>query len=215
MIKINNITKSYKDRLVLSIEALQIPEKQIFGIVGGNGCGKSTLLKIMSDLIRADKGQVIRNCNLDEMVYLFQKPHLFNTSVYKNIEKPLKYRNIQKSIRALKVQKMLDLFDLNHIKNQNARKLSGGEAQKVNLARALVFEPKVILLDEPTANIDQKSTRFIEDVLLGLDISIILVTHNLTQAKRLCKEIAILDEGRLVLVAPSEEAVNHPLLQYI
>jgi len=215
MIKLENVKKAYKDRVVLDVEYLHIPKGKIFGIIGGNGSGKSTLLKIISELEEKDEGVIHSEVKLNELVYLFQKPHLFNTSVYNNIAYPLKFRKIQKSMIHKKVEEMLVLFGLEHLSQQNALKLSGGEAQKVNLARALVFGPKLILLDEPTANIDTKSTMQIEKILKDLKISMVLVTHNMNQARRLCDEVAIMSEGKIIEVNQTEKALEHKSLQYI
>lgn len=215
MIKIDNIKKTYGQRCVLDVASLHIPKGEIFGIIGGNGSGKSTLLKIIADLIDRDGGTVERQVKLKEMVYLFQKPHLFNTTVYHNIAYPLKFRKYDKTAIDKAVMKMADLFDIHHILHQNATKLSGGEAQKVNLARALVFEPKLILLDEPTANIDAKSTMQIEAVLKKLDIAMVLVTHNLLQAERLCEHVAILQDGRISMIGDAKTCLKHESLVYI
>lgn len=215
MIKMIDLKKSYKNRMVVDIKSLHIPENQIFGIIGGNGSGKTTLLKMIAELEQSDSGMIDKNMQLHELVYLFQKPHLFNTSVYNNIAYPLKFRKVSKDVINIKVKAMIDLFGLENIMHQNALKLSGGEAQKVNLARALVFGPKLILLDEPTANIDTKSTMQIESILKSLDISIILVTHNLNQASRMCEKVAIMCEGEILEVSHTEEALKHKSLQYI
>lgn len=215
MIKINNLVKSYDHRRVVDIKDLTIPEKMIFGIVGGNGSGKSTLLKMMSKLVTIDLGTIETGIDVKEMVYLFQQPHLFNTSVYNNIAAPLKFRRYDKTTIDQKVQEMIDLFDLGHIIDQNAKKLSGGEAQKVNLARALVFGPKWLLLDEPTANIDPKSTMQIEEILRKQDLSMVLVTHNLSQAERLCDRVAVMSEGKILQVDQPAIALKNQNLLYI
>lgn len=215
MIKIAQLKKSYENRTVVDIDALHIPEHQIFGIIGGNGSGKTTLLKMIAELETKDDGRIDNQIKLDELVYLFQKPHLFNTSVYNNIAYPLKFRKVSKDKIESKVMAMVELFGLEHIMHQNALKLSGGEAQKVNLARALVFNPKLILLDEPTANIDAKSTKQIETILKSLGISIVLVTHNLNQASRMCDQVAIMSEGKILEVSDTEKALKHKSLQYI
>jgi len=215
MIKIENLKKEYHDRTVVDVDQLTIPNNMIFGIVGGNGSGKSTLLKMIAELIPKTTGQIEINVEPNELVYLFQKPHMFNTSVYNNIAYPLKFRKIDKDTIDEKVNQMIELFDLEHIKDQNALKLSGGESQKVNLARALVFKPKWILLDEPTANIDAKSTMQIEKILKSLEMNMILVTHNLLQAQRLCEEVAVMSEGKVLEVSTPEIALKNKQLLYI
>lgn len=215
MIKINNLKKIYNQRTVVDIKNLHIPDKMIFGIVGGNGSGKSTLLKMLNGLVSPDQGQISIPIDRRQMVYLFQTPHLFNTSVYKNIASPLKFRKLPEDEIKKSVDYMIELFGLNHIRDANAKNLSGGELQKVNLARALVFKPDWIFLDEPTANIDPKSTMQIEAILSKLDMNIVLVTHNLLQAKRLCKQVAVMDEGKVVEMGSPEQALKNELLTYI
>ena len=215
MIKINNLIKEYKGKRVVDIQALDIPEGMVFGIVGGNGSGKSTLLKMIAELEEKTSGDIDKDISLSEMVYLFQKPHLFNTSVRKNIAYPLEFRKWDKKNIELRVDEMIEKFDLGHISHQNAMKLSGGEAQKVNLARALVFNPKWIFLDEPTANIDPKSTRQIESILKFLDINMILVTHNLNQASRLCDHVILMSEGKIIDSGQPEDVLNNKALLYV
>jgi len=215
MIKINNLIKEYKGKRVVDIQALDIPEGMVFGIVGGNGSGKSTLLKMIAELEEKTYGVINKDISLSEMVYLFQKPHLFNTSVRKNIAYPLEFRKWDKRNIELRVDEMIEKFDLGHLSHQNAMKLSGGEAQKVNLARALVFNPKWIFLDEPTANIDPKSTRQIESILKSLDINMILVTHNLNQASRLCDHVILMSEGKIIDAGQPEDVLNNKALLYV
>ena len=215
MIKINNLKKEYKNKTVVDVDELTIPSNMIFGIVGGNGSGKSTLLKMIAELVPQTSGTINKDVTLEEMVYLFQKPHLFNTSVYHNIAYPLKFRKMDKDIIDKKVNQMIELFDLKHIKDQNALSLSGGESQKVNLARALVFNPKWIFLDEPTANIDPKSTMQIERILQSIDMNMVIVTHSLNQAKRLCDQVAVMAEGKILEVNTPEMALKNEELVYV
>jgi len=215
MIKIDKLIKDYDDKRVVNIDKLEIPDKMIFGIVGGNGSGKSTLLKMIAQLEDKTLGHIETGVDLDQMVYLFQKPHLFNTTVRKNIGSPLKFRKWDKDQIDKRVDELMKLFDIEHLGHMNALKLSGGEAQKVNLARALSFEPKWIFLDEPTANIDPKSTRQIEEILTSLDINMVLVTHNLNQATRMCSQVAVMFEGKVVEISAPEKALKHESLQYV
>ena len=218
MIKIKKIKKYYGNKLVLNIAELNIRKNQIFGIVGGNGSGKTTLLKILSDLESSDSGEFEIFVKSNEHVYLFQKPLLFNTSVYNNIAYPLKFRKVDKLEIHKRVENILKEFGIYDLKDQNALKLSGGESQKVNLARALIFNPKLIFLDEPTANTDPASTKKIEEILLKAlenNMSIVLVTHNIAQAKRLCKTVCVMNEGRVIKIGKSKEILDSEELQYI
>lgn len=215
MIKIRHLKKQYDTRMVVDIEQLEIGHHRVMGIVGGNGSGKSTLLKMMASLETPTSGEIKCDISLSEMVYLFQKPHLFNTTVRHNIAYPLKFRKVPKAIIEKKVNDMVKIMGLSSIEHQNALKLSGGESQKVSLARALIFDPKWVLLDEPTANIDPKSTRQIENILSSLKMNMVLVTHNLGQAERLCDEVAVMSEGKIIEIDVPKIALKNELLTYV
>lgn len=208
-IELENIQKFYGEKKVLDIDSLVIPEGKITGITGANGSGKSTMLNIISNMdsdyegIVRFNGEVLDNNIRNEMTLVFQKPYLFRRRVYDNICYPLKLRNIDKDKQkelALKVIKDLEIEDL---MDKKGNKLSGGETQKVALARAMVFNPKLLLLDEPTSNIDPQSTKIIEREIKNFnkntDATIVIITHNMEQSKRLCDEIVSLNEGKVVV----------------
>ena len=190
---IDKLTKKYGNRTVLDIESLRIEKGRITGVTGPNGCGKSTLINIVSGLdgefggtVRYDDQYLGRKV-IENMTYVFQKPYLFKRSVYENICYPLKLRNIkdyEKEKLVLDIIKRLEIEDLT---DKRADLLSGGESQKVALARALVFEPGLLLLDEPTSNIDPESIKVMEREILNFyrqtKATIVIVTHNLEQGK--------------------------------
>ena len=205
---IDKLTKKYGNRTVLDIESLRIEKGRITGVTGPNGCGKSTLINIVSGLdgefggtVRYDDQYLGRKV-IENMTYVFQKPYLFKRSVYENICYPLKLRNIkdyEKEKLVLDIIKRLEIEDLT---DKRADLLSGGESQKVALARALVFEPGLLLLDEPTSNIDPGSIKVMEREILNFyrqtKATIVIVTHNLEQSKRLCHNILNLEQGKVV-----------------
>lgn len=207
-LNINKLIRKYGDKTVIDIENLVIPKGQITGITGPNGCGKSTLMNIVSGLddefggtVRYDDQHLGRKV-IKNMTYVFQKPYLFKRSVYENICYPLKLRNIKPSEKkkiALDIIKRLEIGDLTE---KRADLLSGGESQKVALARALVFKPNLLLLDEPTSNIDPESIKVMEREILNFNTetkaTIVVVTHNLDQSKRLCHNIVNLEQGKVV-----------------
>lgn len=129
---------------------------------------------------------------------VFQKPRILNTLVCKNLEYPLKIRNIKKEDINTKVDNVLDLLEIKELKNKNANKLSGGEMQKVALARALVFKPKVLMLDEATSNIDIESKQAIERIIVNYNKcennTVILISHDKEQIKSLCDNVIVLDK---------------------
>ncbi|MGL4606981.1 MAG: ABC transporter ATP-binding protein [Eubacteriaceae bacterium] len=209
-IKTENLTKIYGKKIVLNLnhpnEFLSFPAGKIHGILGPNGSGKSTLMKIMAGLIPSTTGKVTYNDQLitkeisKNLTYSTHQPVLFSRSVFDNIAYPLSIRKHSKEKIGQIVSNLLEEFELQEVQLQNAKKLSGGESQKTALARALSFSPKVIFLDEPTANIDPRSIRLMESALLKRNqenaLTIMLITHNLSQAFRLCDTITFLDSGR-------------------
>jgi len=216
----NNLTKKYESLTALTSVSLSIETNKIFVLVGANGSGKTTLLRLLAGLEQPDNGSIILNNipkNTDELqqiaTLVFQKTTMFNRSVYSNLELGLKIRGIKKEIIQRKVIKALEIVGLDGFENRNAKKLSVGEQQRVALARAFLLEPKILLLDEPTSNLDVKSVKIIEKVILEQKKSnnfILLSTHNLRQAKRLADEIAHIHEGKVVNQATAEDFFAKP-----
>ena len=204
---ISDIRKFYSNKLVLNIDKLRFPKGKITGIIGPNGSGKTTLLNIIGGLDREYTGQVIYDGKaLTQGIYrnmtlVTQKPYLFRRKVYENIEYPLKIRKVNKQERIKKVQDIIKRFEIEELQDKKAHLLSGGESQKVSLARALVFEPKLLLLDEPTSNIDPESIKIMEREILGFNEetkgTVLIVTHNIEQSKRLCDDVIYLEEGKV------------------
>lgn len=227
-IETSNITKTYQQKTVLDLEGtyrnLLFESGKIHGIIGPNGSGKTTLMKIMAGLIPPTTGKVLYNSQplgpdiFSEMTYSTHTPTLFSRSVYENIAYPLKIRKRKKNEIDHTVSQLLEEFEIDAIKNQSARHLSGGEAQKTALARALSFSPKVLFLDEPTANIDPKSIRIIETALKKRNIeeglTIIIITHNLSQAFRICRHLTFLDQGSCLFSDTPEKIMTstHPTI---
>lgn len=217
---VKDLLKKYGKRTVLNIEKLELDFGKIYGIIGPNGAGKSTLLRIIGNLENSTQGKVIYNGTnfnkevMREMTYISQKPYLFRTSVFNNIAYPLKVRKYDKKLIELKVENMMLEFGIKHLENQLATSLSGGESQKVALARALVFNPRLLLLDEPTANIDPSSIEVIEKLIQKTnrkkDTTILIVTHNVAQARRLCDELVFVKNGRIVEKGKTDSIIFTP-----
>ncbi|MDF2614385.1 MAG: pstB1 [Clostridia bacterium] len=197
-VRIQKLLKKYNQKTILDILDMHFKEGTIIGLLGDNGAGKSTLLKIISGIEKDYEGQILYNgyplkdCHKQRIGMVSQKPYLFKRSVFENIEYPLKIRKIEKKKRKEIVDGYLREMNLEAIKGQRADTLSGGEAQKVALARALAAAPKLLLLDETTANIHEEAACAIETQLKSyheqMGCTIIFVTHNLTQAERFCDE---------------------------
>lgn len=207
-LQITNLQKHYEDRYVLNIDNQTIEKGSLTGIVGPNGAGKSTLIKIIAGLIEASNGFVNYNGEKlttkvqQDMTLVFQKPYLLRTTVFNNIAYPLSIRGIKKQEILKRVNDVMKSLGIQNLKNQKAWTLSGGETQKVALARAIVIRPSLLLLDEPTANIDPGSVLIMEENIKRFheesNSTIIMITHNLHQSKRLCTDVAFMNYGEII-----------------
>lgn len=219
-ISLNRIIKIYNEKEVLNIDYLNLEKGKIHGIIGPNGAGKSTMLKIIGDIENSYKGKVLyeghhRSREIQKkMTCLNQRPYLFHTSVYNNIAYPLKIRKVKQEIIKERVNKIIEEFKLGDIRDTLATNLSGGESQKVALARAVIFNPKLLLLDEPTANIDPNTLEIIERTIIKrnkeMGTTIIVVTHNISQADRICHDIIFMSQGRVIERGNPKEIIRSP-----
>ena len=221
-LKIENLTKEYNGKKILDIENLVIEQGTITAIIGANGAGKTTLLNIIGKLDSQTLGKVtylnenhISSNPKGEMTLVFQNPYLISTTVEKNIGYPLKLRGWSSFDIEERINQLTRELGLEKLRKRKAWKLSGGEIQKVALARALSFRPGLLLLDEPTANIDPTTTGEIERMLAKINeeegTSIILVTHNLPQARRVCNKLIFLNKGELVEEGNCGEILKNPV----
>lgn len=209
----------YGTKRALNVDEFTVKKGCLFGLIGFNGSGKSTLLRVVSGIEAPACGHVLydgeRFCEKVRrgMTLLFQSPYMLNTSVANNVGYPLKLRNVSKKEIAVKVSSALEELGISELADRSARSLSGGEAQKVALARAIVFQPSLLLLDEPTANIDPVSMRAMEDCVSRVNArgsTVIIVTHNIAQAGRLCDEVAVMDRGEICECGSVKEVVQAP-----
>lgn len=223
--QLRNLTQVYNGRPVLQIDRLDIYKGEILAIVGPSGAGKSTLLRLLNFLEHPVDGELAfenftpsdEGAPLDirrKITTVFQQPILLSRSVAANVAYGLKIRKQSRSTIDQVVADMLAKVGLGEMIKTSARTLSGGEAQRVALARALVIEPEVLLLDEPTANLDPYNVKLIEQIVADVNrefgTTVVLVTHNIFQAKRLAHRTALLLEGRLVEIAPTPTFFNAP-----
>ncbi len=198
-IDLKGIKKSYGPKTVLSLGQLSLETGKIHGFVGENGVGKTTLLKIVSGLEEADEGAIAYDgVSFDkgifkQITYVGPTPYLLAGSVFYNLAYPLVIRKYPKEEIKRLVTHMAKSLELTDLLHSDAQKLSAGESQKVVLGRALVFKPRLLLLDEPTANIDASTTTRIEKTLIESleknDVAIWMVSHNASQIERLCHTI--------------------------
>lgn len=215
-VRFERLHKSYEGRKVLDIEQGIIKSGSRTAIIGPNGAGKSTLLKILAGLENADGGTVWYDNDTSfpqhDITLVFQKPYLISTTVEKNIAYPMKLRGFSENEIEARISELTAELGLESFRKQKAWKLSGGETQKVALARALSFKPKLLLLDEPTANIDPYTTAEIEKMLVSASSysTIVLITHNLAQAKRVCDQAMLLHEGKLIEYSSCFDMLTSP-----
>jgi len=226
LISLQQITKKYGNIQALDEINLEITQRDVLSIVGPNGAGKTTLLKIMAGIETPTsgkifyKGKCIGNQNLElirrKCTMVFQKTAMFNTTVYKNVAYGLKIRGLPESEIKARVDEALDLVKLRGYEKRHARKLSGGEQQRVALARALVLNPEMLLLDEPTANLDPKTTSIIEEVIKNVNrengITVVLATHNVFQVQKIAKKALLLLDGKIVEKGTIEDIFLKPSL---
>ena len=178
-IKIRGLKKNFNRKEVLNIPELTFKNGGISYLLGENGAGKSTLLNILAKVDREYQGKIEDSFIDDEISLVDANPYMLKGDVYKNIAYPLKIRKregIDESMSAL-----LDIFNLNTLKDKEASKLSSGETQKVAIVRALSFSPKLLMLDEPTANLDKSAKLELIDILKNYNQqgnTIIVVTHD-------------------------------------
>ncbi len=207
-ITIDSLTKKYNNKAVLDIPEMTFDEGCLWGILGPNGSGKTTLVRIIAGILDSCSGSVLYQGDLysdsikKAMTLVFQRPYLIRSTVYENIAYPLRIRDMNENEISLRVDEMIESFKIQSIRDQKAWTLSGGEAQKVALARALVFKPRILILDEPTSNIDPESIMLLEERILDYyrkeKPTILMVTHNIQQAKRLCNRIAFMNQGEII-----------------
>jgi tungstate transport system ATP-binding protein len=193
---------------------------RIIVLLGVNGAGKSTLMRILSGLESADSGQILfNNQNADAKALrhvstlVFQKTAMFTMNVYNNLAYGLKIRKVSKEEIAKRVPEALAAVRLYGFEKRRAKKLSGGEQQRIALARAFLLDSNVLLLDEPTANLDPNSAIIIEKAILSKKSGnriIVMATHNLNQARRMADQIVHIHNGEIVEVAKPEDFFENP-----
>jgi putative ABC transport system ATP-binding protein len=215
MIKINNLEKYYRteevETVALNKLSLEVKEGEFVAIMGPSGCGKSTLLNIVGLLDNPDGGSFVFNgievggfnerkraeLRKHNIGFVFQSFNLIDElTVFENVELPLIYCNVKAAERKQKVEAMLDKMQIMHRKNHYPQQLSGGQQQRVAVARAVVNNPKLILADEPTGNLDSSNGNEVMQLLTDLNeqgTTIIMVTHSEHDARYSHRIIRMLD----------------------
>jgi tungstate transport system ATP-binding protein len=224
VIALRGITKAYGGRSVLTDVDLDVDETDMLAIIGPSGAGKTTLLRIINGLEMPDTGTLDllgssvpfdRGNDLAtrrKMAFIMQKPAPFRDTVRENVAYGLRIRGMSEVDEL--VDAALAAIGLSDLSDRMATELSGGEMQRMAFARATIFEPAILLLDEFTANLDPQNVKMLERAVQTYQrekgATVVIVTHNLFQAKRLSKKAAFLLDGRIVEVGATDRIFGEP-----
>ncbi|NLX49367.1 MAG: ABC transporter ATP-binding protein [Methanospirillum sp.] len=227
MIRCENLGWDAGEKTVLDGIGLEVTRGEAFGLIGPSGGGKSSLIRIMDLLEPPTRGRLwidgeeVLPGSTDvtgmrrRMAMVFQRPVAFRMNVLENVAYGLALRGVPRPERRARVADALETVGLAGFEERRASTLSGGELQRISIARCLVTDPEVLFLDEPTANLDPLSTGVIEEVIAGLrrdrGITVVLTTHDLGQGQRLCDRLAVLAGGRLVQTGTPLEVFYRPM----
>lgn len=223
VLQADRLVRRYGGRIVLDVDSLSVERGEVLAIVGPNGAGKSTLFRTLLLLERPDSGEI----RLDDVVMrhrdprarglvagVFQRPVLFTGTVEQNVAFGLRAAGIRGGRQRERVAAALGWLELDALATRPIHTLSGGEAQRVALARALVLEPRILLLDEPTASLDISVRRTfrhdLERVARQRAGGVVLITHDAMEAFGLADRIAVMHEGRVAQVATPDEIMLRP-----
>lgn len=224
MIQIRNLLIQRNGRSTLKIDSLDIARGETLTVVGPNGAGKSTLLLALAHLLKPVRGDIQFNgksvtkwSDLEyrrKISYVFQAPLLMDMSVEQNVGLGLKFRGVPKDETQERVGRWIKAMGIESLSKRRAGELSGGEAQRVSLARAFVLEPELLLLDEPFAALDPPTRSKLQDDLVAVlsedHRTAVFVTHNLNEAAKLSHRIAVVVGGVLRQVGTVREIKSHP-----
>ena len=224
MIEIRNLLIQRNKRDVLRVDSLDIKRGETLAIVGPNGAGKSTLLLALAHLLPTARGEIAFNGKplqqWDELEYrrkisfVFQSPLLLDMTVEQNIALGLKFRGVSKEETHERVGRRIKQLGIESLSKRRASQLSGGEAQRVSLARAFVLEPELLLLDEPFAALDPPTRKKLIDDLSALlaedQRMAVFVTHNLNEAAQFSQRIAVIVDGAVRQVGTAKQIKSKP-----
>ncbi len=226
LIETVDLCQRFAQRDVLKTVNLRVDRGELFALIGPTGSGKTTLLRLLDLLDVPASGKIyFDGADVTEsgkrrfetrrrMGFVLQKPVVFNTSVYDNVAYGLKWRGLERGAIDTRIGSVLEMVGLSADRDRNARTLSGGEVQRVALARAIATEPEVLLLDEPTANLDPVSTSRIEglirDITRRYHTTIVMATHDMSQGQRLAGRVSLLLDGEILQTGDWTEVFGSP-----
>ena len=230
MLKINNISKAVKDKKIVSGVSFEVNAGDIYGLLGPNGAGKTTTFYIIAGLLSSDRGQIIlygedisaipmHQRSKRGIKYLPQEPSIFqNLSVYENLYGLAELSFNNKRDIEIFIDNSMEEFNLSKISDLKGRQLSGGQRRKVEIARTLAADPKVILLDEPFAGIDPIAIEDIKNVLIKLlkrDIGILITDHNVRETLEICNKAAIISDGKVIAEGNKESLISNEIVKKV
>ncbi|OPZ45060.1 MAG: Trehalose/maltose import ATP-binding protein MalK [Euryarchaeota archaeon ADurb.BinA087] len=228
MIEFEHVVMNFGEKEVLKDNSFTIQKGEIFTFIGPSGSGKTTILRLIDMLERPTSGTIaIEGTNVSslkdrdriplrrKMSMVFQKPSPLRGTVFDNVAIGLLFRGTSHDEIKARVPEALELVGLKGYEDRKAGTLSGGEMQRVAIARAISTKPDILLLDEPTANLDPVSTEKIENLIFSLKerfgITVVLSTHDMVQGQRLADRIAVIIDGRIGQIGTSKEIFYHPM----
>ena len=230
MLSLENISKSIKTKKIVDGISFYVEPGTINGLLGPNGAGKTTTFYLIAGLIKCDSGKIIF-CSEDitslpmhkrskiGIKYLPQEPSIFqNLSVYENLYGLAEISFQTKQEIASFVDQSIEEFNLTEILNLKGRQLSGGQRRKVEIARTLAAQPKVILLDEPFAGIDPIAIEEIKQVLISLtkkNIAILITDHNVREALEICNKAIVINNGGIIAMGSKDELIKNELVKKV
>jgi tungstate transport system ATP-binding protein len=211
VIDLRDVTVEFGAVRALNSISIDIRSGEMFSVIGPNGAGKTTALRVIAGLLSPSEGEVyFHNELMDDSTrqtlrrqapMVFQKPILFNTTVFKNVAYGLRIRRVPEDEIRKRVLEVLKLVQLTDLQDRLGRALSGGEQRRATLAMAIVLDSELLLVDEPTAYLDNESSEIVESVLQSLNsergTTIVMVTHNILQAQVLANRAAMMKQGRI------------------
>lgn len=216
-IRLEGIHLAFAKRAIFSNVNLEIAAQGITAIMGPNGAGKSLILRLLAGLIDPGQGRVLYNGKPEvphgQIGFVFQRPVLLRRSVHDNVMHALAIAGVARAHRPFRTQGLLELGGMEHLAKSPARKLSGGEQQRLTLLRALACNPGLLLLDEPSASLDPQATALIENIVLRASqcgVKVIIVTHDQGQAARVADEVAFVHKGQILDIENTESFLKNP-----
>lgn len=230
VIRAENLKLVKGNRLILDVPHILIRRHEVVSLIGPNGAGKSSLFQVLACLEKPTEGQIFfrgrqagpGRGSIDirrQMAMVFQDPLLLNGSVYENVALGLKIRKAPRQEIQAKVPVWLQRFGIGHLARRNARSLSGGEAQRVSLARAFILEPEILFLDEPFSSLDAPTKvalmELLEEVIRSTQVTTLFVTHDAAEVPLYSSRVLVMENGRIQAEGSLHHISKHPATPFL